>query len=71
LEIYITNDKKIIIVNSPYGLMIEQDQLLINYRWIRIYPLYAHDAATFIKVFDTIADVAKKIIFNVLYRTNI
>lgn len=51
--------------------MIEQDQLLINYRWIRIYPLYAHDAATFIKVFDTIADVAKKIIFNVLYRTNI
>ncbi len=49
-ESYITKNKNILLVNSPYGVSDEEREILINNGWTEIYKLYSHTASTFIKM---------------------
>lgn len=49
LEFYETNDRKIIITNSPYMVNDNDNQKLISDGWIKI---YANSATTYIKILD-------------------
>lgn len=49
-ESYITKNKNILLVNSPYYVSDEEREILINNGWTEIYKLYSHTANTFIKI---------------------
>jgi hypothetical protein len=51
-ESYETIDNRILIVNSPYAVSVEEEAMLVNDGWIKIYNIYAYNATTFIKTFD-------------------
>jgi hypothetical protein len=48
IEVYTTNDKKYILVSSPYTD--SQTQLYEQSGWTLIYPIYGNDASTYIKI---------------------
>jgi hypothetical protein len=49
IEIYLTNDKKYIIVSSSYDNCKEEYEKL---GWIKIYKLYSNSCYTYIKIID-------------------
>jgi hypothetical protein len=52
VEIYRSNDKKYIVINSPYCISENDEKNLLLDGWKKIYNLYSNMATTYIKVFN-------------------
>ena len=49
VEVYLTNDKKYIIISSPYN---EAKEFYYKYKWIKIYKLYNNSSYTWMKIIN-------------------
>jgi len=49
VEIYLTNDRKYIIISSPYN---EAKDLYYKYKWIKINKLYNNSTITWMKIIE-------------------
>lgn len=59
IECYRTNDKKYILIVSPYIPLDEIKDKMEKFGFVQIYKLYNNSATTWIKIFDIIKDANK------------